>query len=566
MTNFGPVNTLAVNTWKRTSTATDYLAFLADDKREEIFFMDLTFRDRNELNPLFTHPAGNNVLPVNVTRASSLFHPTEEQYFFSSKNWIGKPADPIRANAAPFRRLKAAFRIRRTTPYFLNEESRIQTTIASATLDNSNGDLSILALEKTTEGYRAPIWHGPLDGAFDKAQRLVQPKVKGVETSGDDLIVQFTTESSQFANTPLQAAKYDGSGGINGDPALKDTLKPLVFGSVFNMEPLLIYAALLIYQVNGGPIAGIGPVLEGGAPLIFQQDYPSFEALAAATIPTGYYATCLSLGVFRLGFPPIHKLTCSVRGDATGGLYRQDGGAILLHVLTTLSGRPTSTFNISSFSQLSKAEIAWYNERKDYTVEDFINIILKPENAVLGDTTTGLIGIIKHRPVALQTPTKTLTIRAKQLETRLLDVVPLASQTVLYGKNWSPYAETDFDAGLSEAERAPLRELFLETKGSSGLVSAFTGITSINATKESWFAYAEIAAAQNQANDDAQMYGRSVIGLTIKGLGREAFGIKDGETVNVICPKFGFDAGRKVVVVGVDQSAKGETVDLEVIA
>ena len=566
MTNFAPVNLLPVNTWKRSQTATDYLRFLADDTSEEIFFIDLTFRDRIELLPLSSAPAGNNVLPVNVTRNSSMFHPTEQQIYFSSKNWIGKPSDPIRANFAPYRRLKAAFRIRRSTPYFLNEESRIQTTIASTTLDNSNRDLDYLAFEKTVEGYRAPIWHGPLNGQFDKMQRLIKPKVKNVETDGDDLIINFENESSQFSTIPLQKSRYDGTGGINGDPTLKDQLKPLVFGSVYNMEPTLIYAAQLIYQVNGGPVSGIGPVREGGRPLAFDQDYPSFAALAAATIPQGSYGTCVTNGVFKLGLQPINKLTCNVRGDAGGGLYRQDAGEILLYVLTVFAGRQTSLFNISSFSTLSKQSIGWYNERKDYTIEDFINIILKPENAVLGDTSTGLIGVIKHRPPQSQASTKTITLRERQLDVRSIDVFPLASQTILYGKNWSPYEESDFDAGLSEAERIPLRAPWRKANASSGLISAFTGITSFNGQKESWFAYDEDVAAQNQANEDVQLYGRSVIGLKIKDLGREAFGLKDGEVVKVICPKFGFDAGRNVVVLGIDQEAKGEKVEVEVVA
>lgn len=566
MTNFGPVNTLVVNTTRRSTTSSEYIDFLYDEKRESVFFLDFTYRDRVENAPLTTRPNVVNTIPVNVIRTMDQFTAPESRLFFSSKNWIGRPDDPIRPNTAPKRRLKAAFRIRRTTPYFPADESRIQVTIASATIENVDNEFDFLAFQKTGEGYRAPIWHGPLDGSFDKAQRLIQPKVATVETSGEDLTIQFQTESSQFSTLNLQRARYDGSGGINGDPGLKDTLKPLVFGSVFTMDPVLIYAAQLIYQVNSGPVSGIGPILEGGAPLTFYQDFPSFEALAEATVPPGQYATCLLFGCFKLGLSPIHKLTCSVRGDATGGVYRQDAGAILFHVLTTIAGRQTSLFDISSFSTLSKAEIGWYNERKEYTIEDFINIILKPENAVLGDRSTGRIGVIKHRPLADQAASKILTVRPAQLEVRNPSFVPYASQTVLYGKNWSPYAETDFDAGLPEEDRAPLRDQYRKAKASSGFISAFTGISSVNSTKESWFATAQGAAAQNQANDDVRMYGRSTIGLTIKGLKRSAFDIRDGEVISLVCPKFGFDNGRNVVVVGVDESAKGELVDLEVVA
>lgn len=565
MTNFGPLNTLAINTARQTSTATAYTEFLADEKREAVFFLDLRYRSRNELDPLDTPPAGHNVLPINVTRASPLFTPDDDQMFFSSKNWIGKPDDPLRPNWAPKRRLIAAFRVRRSTPYFPNEESRIQTTIANATLSNPDGDLDFLGVEQTTEGYRAPIWHGPVDGDFGQMQRIVQPLVRGVETSGEELIIQFGTAATSFSNLSLQRSRFDGTGGINGDPALSGTLKPLVFGSVFNIEPTLIYAAQLIYMVNSGPVSGIGPVWDGGAEIPFDQDYPTFEALAAATILPGHYATCRIAGCFRLQFPAFHALRCSVRGDVSGGVYRQDAGKILLHVLTTLTGRPTSLFNISSFGQLSKAPIGWYNERRDYTVEDFINLILRPENAVLGETVTGLIGIIKHRPPRNQAALRILRPRPSQVDVRLLDYIPYASQTVRYGRNWAPLAGSDFAAGVGDVARQPFRDEWLTVKDTSGLISGFANVASQDGVKDTWWARDQREAAQNQANDDIQMFGRATVGLTIRALSREAFGFRDGEVINLIVNKFGFENGRNVVVLGVDQSARGEVVDLEVV-
>lgn len=565
MTNFAPINGLSINTARKTETDTAYTNFLADPKQPAVFFLDLTYRSRNELDPLSTPPAGQNVLPINVTRASPLFTPNDDQMFFVSKNWIGRPSDPLRPNQAPKRRLIAAFRIRRSTPYFPNEDSRIQTTIANATLSNPDGDLNFLAVQQTTEGYRAPIWHGPLDGDFGQMQRIVQPLVRGVETNGKQLIIQFGTASTSFSGIYLQRARFDGSGGINGDLSLKGTLKPMLFGSVFCIEPALIYAAQLIYMVNAGPTSGIGPVWDGGAAIPFDRDYPTFESLAAATITPGHYATCLAAGCFRMQIPPLHALRCSVRGDVSGGVYRQDAGQILLHVLTTMTGRPTSLFNISSFGQLSKSPIGWYNERRDYTVEDFINLILRPENAVLGETVTGLIGVIKHRPPRNQSAARTLRPRPSQVEVRLLDYVPYSSQTVRYGRNWAPMSESDFASGVGDVERQPFRDEWQTVRETSGLISGFSNVGSQAGTKDTWWARDESAAAQAQASEDIQMFGRATVGLTIRGLGRQAFGIRDGEVINLVVDKFGFESGRNIVVVGVDQSARGEIVDLEAV-
>lgn len=566
MQNFGPVNTLAINTTKRTTAQTDYSRFVDDDNQRAIFFMDLPFRSRTEVDPLTTGPKTVNTIPVNVIPNTDNLIPNTEDLFFSSKNWVGRPDDPIRPNRAPRRRLVAAFRVRRTTPYFPDEQSRIQVAIANATLQNDDRWLDFLAFEKTSEGFRAPIWHGPLDGPFSFAQRLIQPKVAGIETTGDELVIQFSSETSKFASLPLQRARYDGTGGINGDPELAGSLRPLVFGSVFNMEPTPMFRAALIYQVNSGPTAGIGPVWDGGSEVPFDRDFPNLESLAAATIAPGHYATCRSLGLFRMQLAPLHRLTCSVRGDAPGGVYLLDAGSVLFHVLTVIAGQPTSLLNVTSFFQLSKQEIGWYNERRDYTIEDFVNILLRPENAVLGETTTGLIGVIRHRPPSLQSATKTLRVRPSQVEARRTGFTPLKAQTVLYGRNWTVMGDGDFAAGVGAVSQEPFRRQWFEERATSGLVSAFSNLDSQETRKETWWTGAQQAEARRQAAEDVTMFGRSTIALTVRGLGRRGFSIRDGEVVNLVTDKFGFNDGRNVVVTGIDLGARNEQVDLEVVA
>ncbi len=566
MSNFGPIGGLAINTARRAQTRTAYTDFLSDTNQEAVFFLELTYRSRNELDPLSTPPAGHNVLPINVTRASPLFTPRDGSMLFSSKNWVGKPTDTARPNSAPRRRLIEAFRVRRTTPYFPSDESRIQTTIASATLANPNGDLDFLAIENTTEGYRAPIWHGPLDGDFGVMGLLVQPLVRGVETNGEELVVQFGTGASSFSTLFMQRNRFDGSGGINGDPELKGAIKPLIFGSVYHMEPVSIYAAALIFMVNSGPIAGIGPVWDGGSPIPFDRDYETFEGLAAAVIPPGHYATCLAAGCLRLRNAPLHALRCSVRGSLIGGLYLQDAGQILLHTVTTLAAKPSSLYNISSFGQLSKAPIGWFNEQREYTIEDFINEVLRPENAALGESADGRIGVIKHRPPRTQSAARVVRVRPAQVEVRLLSYTPYASQTVRYGKNWAPLSDADFAEGISEEDRPQFRDPWESARDTSGLISGFSNVASVDSVKETLFARGESAAAQLQANQDIQMFGRATVGLSIKGLGRKALQYRDGEVIQLIVDKFGFENGRNVVIISVDQAARGEVVDLEVVA
>lgn len=565
MTNFVPVNVLPVNNARKTSTATNYQAFLADEKRASVFFMQLAVRDRTDANQIFTPPAPINALPVNVTRNSGTYRPSSEVKIFSSRNWIGRPDDPIKPNTAPLRRLIAAFRIKRTTPYWPTEDNRIQTTVANATLDNSRRDLDYLGYSKSIEATVAPIHHGPLDGPFSDAQLIARPLVFGVETQGDELRVDFTTQASLFSNVDLQTAYYSGAGGLGGDVGLTGTLKPFVVGTVFNMLPVLILSDYLIYQVHSGRVSGIGPVWEGGLEIPFDADYETLDALAAADIPSGYYATCKTYGLFRLSQSPTKKITCSVRGDATAGSYVQDSGAILIRVITQIAKTPTSLLSLSSFSKLSKQPIGWYNERKEYTVEQFINAILAPENGVLGQSRTGLISIIKHRPLDETTAPRSFRIRPTQIRIRELQTPPIKKEKLYYGWNWSPFtSEDDFAEAVPESERVRFRAQALTISATSGQISALRK-DAVEIEKITWFAEESETAAQQQANADMEIYGRSRVGYEIE-FGRKGFGIKDGEVIEIVCDRFGFENGKKVVAVDFDESAKGETVTVGVIS
>lgn len=118
---------------------------------------------------------------------------------------------------------------------------------------------------------------------------------------------------------PLQENRYTGEttgGGLSGHladgtPDMKDRLKPLVFGVVFNITPITVNPYDLIYQVNDGAVESI-VVMDGRVLLTLKQDYATVALLQAATIAPGKYGTCLAEGLFRLGCPHYYPLTANV--------------------------------------------------------------------------------------------------------------------------------------------------------------------------------------------------------------------------------------------------------------
>jgi len=113
----------------------------------------------------------------------------------------------------------------------------------------------------------------------------------------------------------LHGLRYGGTGSADGDAALASRIKPYCVGSVFNIPPLLINATGLIYQVSCSSVLGIDAVRDGGTALTFAADYATYALLAAAAVSAGQYATCLALGLFKIGATPVYIITADVRGD-----------------------------------------------------------------------------------------------------------------------------------------------------------------------------------------------------------------------------------------------------------
>lgn len=119
----------------------------------------------------------------------------------------------------------------------------------------------------------------------------------------------------QLAQSGIHDEVYGGTGGLDGDASLKGQDKPYAVGPVFNVSPPVLVATLGIHQLSCSSILAVDAVRDGGQALAFSADYPTYDALAAATVPSASYATCLAKGLIRRGSPVIYTLTVDFRGD-----------------------------------------------------------------------------------------------------------------------------------------------------------------------------------------------------------------------------------------------------------
>lgn len=129
---------------------------------------------------------------------------------------------------------------------------------------------------------------------------------------------------------------------LTGSVTTADKLLPVTFGECFNVTPLLVDPPQLQYKVHTGQIAEIIEVRDNGAPLSFYGN--------SATID-------LTTGTFKLAIPAVGTITCSVRGSAPAGSYKQYIAEIIRDILTNYGSKLSDAtyINASNFTAFDTA-------------------------------------------------------------------------------------------------------------------------------------------------------------------------------------------------------------------
>lgn len=170
------------------------------------------------------------------------------------------------------------------------------------------------------------------------------------------LILNLEVEKGKL-DRPLLSGEFTGGGGILGDADKRGTLWPAGFGFVENCEPVWFDAVNNVGMLDGySNLTTVHGLYEGGDDRGASfGDYASYAALVAAAIPKGRWATCLALGLVRLGAPPAMRISCdcTFRGAAGTGANRP--GALIRRVLETHAGIPTGDLDLASFASLDTA-------------------------------------------------------------------------------------------------------------------------------------------------------------------------------------------------------------------
>lgn len=210
-------------------------------------------------------------------------------------------------------------------------------SFGALTIHNGNGELDYLD-RYYWSNHRIVVKAGSRDFSYNQFATVFDGAVNGIEA--DDDTITLTIQDNKIKTDQLiQAGVYQGTGGLEGSSDLANTPKPLCYGVVKNIEPVLVNGANLIYQLHDGEISAIDAIRDSGIALTSAGNVAN---ISSASPPAGQYYTQLTGGYFRLGSTPAGRITADAHGESAGG-FVSTAAAIVLRILTTRLGTTSLT-------------------------------------------------------------------------------------------------------------------------------------------------------------------------------------------------------------------------------
>lgn len=213
----------------------------------------------------------------------------ETTLFLSNKNYATR-ANDVPRNTTYLPVLKSSIDFSET----ISLDNTASISFGDIAIYNYNGELDSW-IDYVWSGRSIKVYVGDVNFTRDNFTLVFSGVVDDIGFSDRDTINVSVRDILQRLNTPVTDIVL-GPYGIKGqDNQNKDQIRPLVFGEVHNISPLLIDDTQLEYLVHNGLTERIIEVRDNGVPVDF--------------IPN------LVTGTFRLTYPPAGTITCSVQGD-----------------------------------------------------------------------------------------------------------------------------------------------------------------------------------------------------------------------------------------------------------
>lgn len=326
-----------------------------------------------------------------------------------------------------------------------------QTMSMGAVVELVNADegLNFLLGERRLEGQPVCVFVGLPETPWLEFRIWFDGTIRHVGYTPQGLTLTIVDKSELFTAT-LQPENYTGAGGLNGGSDLTGQVKPVAFGSLRNVTPVIVDAANRIYQVHYRNINSVTAVRTAGVAWTFATDTTDIEAW---TPVNNQYATDLSRGLVRLGSPttnPDSTPTIDFTGDANGG-YVTDARDVLIRMATDYAGMNPAKVKTNA-ETTADVGVYW---PQTITCAQAMNEIAVSGDLYYAFESGGLFECRKRRDPQRDSADVTVTDNEVEQFTSNRTEGPAAvwKYRWVYNRNWTQQNPDSLDASVSLANR-----------------------------------------------------------------------------------------------------------------
>lgn len=408
----------------------------------------------------------------------------------------------------------------------------------------------------------APDWHyadfitlfdGTASGWRPDEERLI------IALRGWEFLLEVAFESRTFS----------GTGGLDGTSDLEGKRIPVALGWSNNVTPAFVIPAELLFMVHGGRVLDIPAVYVRGASLNKGPDYPTPEALRAATVPANSFITCCAMGLFRVEYLNDQEkgaVTCDVKGAVVDNVFLQTTAQIIGHVLSDRAAVPAERIaDLSTAPWQFHRSVGFYAAPDDTsTCADVMTKLLRGCVGWGGFSRRGVFSLgslqLPSGPV-LATYEEADIVSAVPVDLPDAVTIPPWRWRVAYDRNWTVQA-TDLAGVVAEDRKKWLKEERRLAEITNPTTKAFYQKPGDPDPVDGYFRDRD--DAQRLAAELEELW-RSPRGLYRVNLGTSAFARDLGEVVRVEYPRWRLKGGVLAVIAALSEDAEDNRSEITVL-
>jgi hypothetical protein len=425
----------------------------------------------------------------------------------------------------------------------------------------SHGDLVLVNLgdfdgwlDYQWDGRAVTVYAGAEGEAWSAFEVVFAGTTGELAYSRDTITVPIVDKQGELDEL-LEGDHYAGTGGNEGGDDLLDKPKPLCFGEVYNLSPVLVDAANNVYQINDGAIEAVDAVYIAGE---------------LKTITT-HYTVDLATGLLTMVGTPAGQVTCDVKGDKTGAVYVDTAADIIERLVVTYAGLADpgdlDTAAFTALNTATSAPVGFYTAATARNLLDVLDELVATIGGYFGFTRAGLFTVGR-----LEAPTGSADLELDEGD--LVDDglirdsfgPPRWKVRVNYRRSWTIQGGDTLSASVTDAQKEFVAEEWrvamaedADVKADGAGKGGHAGAVDPEPLK---------TMLADQADGDAEAarllalfkVRRDVFHATVK---TQAFAVSIGDQVTLTHSRFGLSAGGDFVVVGIRESATENRVDLD---